>query len=331
MQSRYYSATAQPTVLTASITPSDTTIQVQQDIGFPPNVPFIATVDYGTPSEEVLLVTNKAGLSWTVMRAYDGTSATSHDVNARLRHTWSAIDGTNSRVHEGSTNGVHGVTGNVVGTTDTQTLTNKTLTSPTINSPTFGGTVSLASPTVTGTVAGGASYTAPTITGNVPGNPRFTAGLEAGSTGQFKVNATGQPSSSTFASAAAEDTTLRTTTSTSFADVTLLSVSVTVPPSGLVFVAGALRHGLTASGVYGYSSFTATGSVSGVIQTASQTRSAQTGYPTITADGSDHLSMIFTSANPGETLTVKWQHSIASAGPTYNLYYRNLSAIPLIG
>lgn len=38
--------------------------------------------------------------------------------------------------HTGATSGVHGVTGDVVGTTDTQTLTNKTLTGATIDTPT---------------------------------------------------------------------------------------------------------------------------------------------------------------------------------------------------
>lgn len=166
-QSRYYSANAQPTVLTSSITPTTLVIVVQQTVGFPVNTPYILALDYNSPSEEVVLVTGVAGTSLTVTRGYDGTSASSHNAGAAVRHTWSAIDGTDSRIHEGSTSGVHGVVGNVVGTTDTQTLTNKTLTSPTITG------ASLNSPVITGTVTGGASYTSPTITGTVAGGATY--------------------------------------------------------------------------------------------------------------------------------------------------------------
>ena len=171
-QSRFYSATAQPTVLTASITPATTVISVQQTVGFPSNTPYILALDYNSSSEEVVLVTAQAGTSLTVTRGYDGTSAASHNAGAAVRHTWTAKDGNDSRIHEGNTNSVHGVTGNVVGTTDTQTLTNKTLTNPTINGMTT------SNPTITGTVAGGATYsgitaTSPTITGTVAGGATY--------------------------------------------------------------------------------------------------------------------------------------------------------------
>jgi hypothetical protein len=133
-QSRFYANTAVPTTLTSNIGPGNLTINVASSTGYP-TTPFGAALDYGTSSEEVVLVTAVAGTVWTVTRAYDGTSATSHNVGAGVRHTWIAKDGNDSRSHEGSSIGVHGIGGasSVVGTTDVQTLTNKTLTTPTIN------------------------------------------------------------------------------------------------------------------------------------------------------------------------------------------------------
>ena len=131
---RYYSSTAIDTTLTGAINSSATSITVASTSGFPASYPYTLALSYDTSSEELVNVTAAAGTTLTIVRGQDGTSGTSHDAGAAVKHVISARDLREPQEHIAASSAIHGVTGSVVGTTDTQTLSNKTLTTPTIGS-----------------------------------------------------------------------------------------------------------------------------------------------------------------------------------------------------
>jgi hypothetical protein len=165
MTTRKYSSRAQQTTLSSGITSGDTSMTVGSGAnlmgGKTPAVgeTYTVVIDPDTALEEIVDVSNYAsGNTLTIARAIDGSTAVAHSAGAIVRHMVIGRDLSEANTHIEATTG-HGATGAVVGTTNTQTLTNKTLTSPTI--------------TGTGAIAG-------TFTGNVTGNVTGSSGSTTG-------------------------------------------------------------------------------------------------------------------------------------------------------
>jgi hypothetical protein len=168
MTTRKYSSRSQQTTLSAALTSSGTTATVVSGTSLLGGVTisageiFTVVIDPDTALEEIVDVSAVSTNTLTIVRGRDGSSGVAHSAGAAVRHMAIGRDYREANTHIEAASGVHGVTGSVVGTTDTQTLTgktidtasntitgavtltgtqtltNKTLTSPTLTTPALG-------------------------------------------------------------------------------------------------------------------------------------------------------------------------------------------------
>lgn len=92
MTVRYYSSTAERTVLSGAVNGTTTTFIVDAVNGWPSSFPYTLIIDEDTINEEIVEVTGRSATTLTVVRGIDGTSGTAHSAGASVRHGVSARD-----------------------------------------------------------------------------------------------------------------------------------------------------------------------------------------------------------------------------------------------
>lgn len=134
---RNYSSITEARTLGANVpetgTNSDRVTLSPDNTGFP-TVPFVLVLNPDTANEEAVLATSLvSGSTYAVTRNIEGGGVKTHTSGQAVKHMIVASDLQIVHDHFSNTTTAHGVTGAVVGTTNTQTLENKRLTSPKLN------------------------------------------------------------------------------------------------------------------------------------------------------------------------------------------------------
>lgn len=127
MSLRKYINNAPTTTISGAITNASASFTVGSLAGFPASYPYTVSIDLGTSSAELVLVTGAAGSVVTVTRNHDGQGAFSHADGATFDHVAAAIDHSEANTHINTGTGVHGLAGTLVDTTTAQTISGKTL------------------------------------------------------------------------------------------------------------------------------------------------------------------------------------------------------------
>jgi microcystin-dependent protein len=212
---RYYSSVAIDTTLKFAITdPDATSIEVNSTSGFPTSYPYTLALGYDLSNEELVTIIGASDTTLTVGvtvaggassagRGVDGTNNQTHVAGEAVKHVISARDMTEAQAHIAGEADVHGLAtagpsgasgGTVVGTTATQTLTNKTITGGTVNATTLqqGGVPAV---TTTGTqeltnkTLTSPAISNPTISGTITGAVVTSANIVDGTIVNADINA----------------------------------------------------------------------------------------------------------------------------------------------